>query len=176
MFQYPRSCGLLFTNIFNLQLPLSSGILAPVVNGEKWPVIEGGADPVLWSGEKEVGGCSPGRLERYPEVAPGLVLETDPGLEMFQIPHPTDRVLTAVGDQADGADRCNHLLMLCCRRLEEEEEEEEEDLWIYKLFFGTNQSKNIWIKCDDDQVNPTPAHKVAAAQAYILFYQRKINH
>ena len=94
--------GLLFTNIFNLQLPLSSGILAPVVNREEWPVIEGGADPVLWSGEKEVGGCSPGRLERYPEVAPGLVLETDPGLEMFQIPHPTGRVLTAVGDQTDG--------------------------------------------------------------------------
>ena len=158
-----------------------------------------------------MGGCSPGRLERYPEVAPGLVLETDPGLEMFQIPHPTDRVLTAVGDQTDGADRCNHLLMLqtvgggggggggggfmdlqiifwnflkifkkriiCLFAVD----------YLLQVYskpyievspghYCPNQSKNIWIKCDDDQVNPTPAHKVAAAQAYILFYQRKINH
>ena len=72
------------------------------MNREEGPVIEGGADPVLGPGEKEMRDCSPGRLERYPEAAPGLVLETDPGLEMFQISHTTGRVVTAVSDQTDG--------------------------------------------------------------------------
>ena len=37
--------------------------------------------------------------------------------------------------------------------------------------FCLNQTNNIWLKCDDDQVQQVPAHKVAAAQAYMLFYQ-----
>ena len=41
------------------------------------------------------------------------------------------------------------------------------------IAYCLNQSRNIWLKCDDDQVDPTPVHKVAAAQAYMLFYQKK---
>ena len=39
--------------------------------------------------------------------------------------------------------------------------------------FCLNQTNNIWFKCDDDQVQQVPAHKVAAAQAYMLFYKKK---
>ena len=39
--------------------------------------------------------------------------------------------------------------------------------------FCLNQTRNIWFKCDDDKVHPTPAYKVAAAQAYMLFYKKK---
>ena len=54
MFQYAGGAGIVFASVSNSQLPLSGGIFSPVVNGEEWPVIKAGADPVLWPGQKEV--------------------------------------------------------------------------------------------------------------------------